>query len=75
MQPLEQRGFHPISDVEIVDTSNREIIQIFQLDNPEFQAHLKSDQKTDMGTRLKDRPHAPEKKEPYSYIARIRLEA
>jgi hypothetical protein len=77
MQPLEQRGFHPISEVEIVDTSKKEIIQRFQLTDPEFQAHLKSDQQKGQETahRLNEHPHVPEKKEHYPYIARVRLEA
>jgi hypothetical protein len=75
MQPLEARGFHPISEVEIVDASKKEIIQVFQLTDPEFQLHLKSDQQGQKADqRLKERPHAPERKEDYPYIARIRLE-
>ncbi len=76
MQPLEARGFHPISQVEIVDTFKKEIVQVFQLTDPEFQVHLKSDLGRDEGSgrRLEQRPHAPERKERYSYIARIRLE-
>ena len=78
MQPLEARGFHPISEVEIVDTSKKEIIETFQLTDPEFQVHLGSDDEgtknqTD-GGRLGQRPHAPERKEHYQYVARIRLE-
>jgi hypothetical protein len=78
MQPLEQRGFHPISGVEIVDTSKKETIQTFQLTDPEFLVHLKSDQpqkSQQAGDRLNQRPHVPERKEHYPYIARIRLEA
>ena len=76
MQPLEARGFHPISQVEIVDTSKKEIVQVFELTDPEFQVHLKSDQGRDEGPgrRLEQRPHAPESKERYSYVARIKLE-
>ena len=76
MQPLEARGFHPISQVEIVDTIKKQIVQVFQLTDPEFQVHLKSDQGRDEGSgqRLVQRPHAPERKERYSYVARITLE-
>jgi hypothetical protein len=77
MQPLEQTGFHPISEVEIVDTTKKEIIQTFQLNDPEFQAHLTSDRRKSEAPddRLKQHPHVPERKEQYPYIARIRLEA
>jgi hypothetical protein len=77
MRPLEARGFHPISDVEIVDATKNKVIQVFQLTDPEFQAHLKSDTpKTPRtaGRRLDARPHAPERKERYAYLARISLE-
>ena len=78
MQPLEARGFHPISEVEIVDTSKNQVIQVFQLTDPQFQVHLKSDHQQRkepwVGRRLDRRPHAPERKESYTYIARIRLE-
>jgi hypothetical protein len=75
MQQLEQKGFHPISEVELVDKTKNEIIQTFQLTDPEFQLHLKSDQEQKMQNRLDDRAHIPESKEHYEYIARIRLEA
>jgi hypothetical protein len=76
MQPLEARGFHPISQVEIVDNLNKEIVQVFQLNDPEFQVHLKSDLGSDEGSgrRLEQRPHASERKERYPYVARITLE-
>ena len=78
MRPLEARGFHPISEVEIVDTSKKEIVQAFQLTDPDFQVHLKSDQpggdSQKGGRRLNQRPHAPERKENYKYVARVRLE-
>jgi hypothetical protein len=76
MQPLEQKGFHPISEVEIVDASKKEIIQTFQLTDPEFTVHLKTDQeKKESENRSNKQPHVPERKEHYSYISRIRLEA
>jgi hypothetical protein len=78
MQPLEQRGFHPISEVEIVDIKKKVIIETFQLTDPEFLAHLKSDQKPKSkvaANRQKQHPHVPERKEHYAYVARIRLEA
>jgi hypothetical protein len=78
MRPLEQRGFHPISEVEIVDTAKNAVIQTFTLTDPEFLAHVKSDQEkrdAKASNRLAVHPHAPERKEAYAYIARIQLEA
>jgi hypothetical protein len=76
MRPLETRGFHPISGVEIVDATNK-VVQVFELTDPQFQAHLKSDKlETPLpaGRRLDERPHSPESKEHYAYLARISLE-
>lgn len=75
MQPLEERGFHPISGVEVVDARKREVVETFLLTDSEFLAHLKSDQDAKPLERLEDRPHAPERKEHYPYLARITLEA
>ena len=77
MKPLEAKGFHPISGVEIVDAKKKKVIQVFGLTDPEFQAHLKADERKTpqpAGRRLDARPHAPEKKEHYAYLARISLE-
>lgn len=77
MRPLEARGFHPISGVEIVDATKDTVVQVFELTDPEFQKHLKSDgpdTPQTAGPRLDARPHAPERKEHYAYLARITLE-
>jgi hypothetical protein len=73
IQPLEQRGFNPVSGVEIVDTKTKEIIQSFQLTDPEFQVHLKSDEKLVSPISHKDDSHVPERKEHFRYLARIKL--
>jgi len=75
MQPLEARGFHPISEVEIVDAATKQIIQTFQLTDPESDTlvqNLKTDR--DKKKREEDKLHRPEKKEHFRYISRIRLE-
>jgi hypothetical protein len=76
MGPLEQKGFNPISDVEIVDESSKEIIQTFQLSDPEFQLHLKSDA-VDKGINStgseSQKSHSPERKGHYKYVARLKL--
>jgi len=76
MQPLEQRGFHPISPVEILDRKRGDqIIETYQLSDPEFQAHLESDEiSKPSGPEPIRPPHEPERKEHYLYAARIRLE-
>jgi hypothetical protein len=75
MRPLEEKGYHPVSEVEIVDTSSKKIIRSFQLTDPEFQLHLKSDAQEEKspqpGSRNEHHPPTPHE---YPYIARIRLE-
>jgi hypothetical protein len=74
MQPLTQRGFNPVSGVQIVDNTSKDIIQTFQLSDPEFQAHLKSDESAQKSqAHLSGNPHAPERREHYRYVARIEL--
>ncbi len=76
MQPLEQKGFNPISGVEIVDESTKQIIQTFQLTDPEFQLHLQSDKKEEGRSKeeLKaEPPHSPESKGHFRFIARVKL--
>ncbi len=73
MRPLEQRGFNPVSKVEIVDTKTKEIIKSFQLTDPEFQVHLQADEKTPSNTLHKEDTHIPERKEHFRYLARIQL--
>jgi hypothetical protein len=76
MRPLELRGYNPISGVEIVDVATKEIIQTFQISDPEFQLHLKSDEKNQNqydSQRPTGNVHAPERKEHYKYVARVRL--
>ena len=73
MDPLEEKGYHPISEVEIVDTSSKKIIQLFQLTDPEFQLHLKSDEHEKTKTANREEHHPPTPHE-FPYVARIRLE-
>ncbi|MGA2665516.1 MAG: hypothetical protein ABSF83_11270 [Nitrososphaerales archaeon] len=80
MRPLEAKGFHPISQVEIVDASTRKVTQSFQLTDPEFRAHLGSDGPNPgrgaqgQAAAKGDKAHAPESKSHYSFLARITLE-
>jgi hypothetical protein len=74
IQPLEERGYNPVSGVEIVDATSKEIVQSFQLSDPEFELHLKSDEKIQKRSEPKgENPHVPERKEHFKYIARIQL--
>jgi len=75
MRPLEQRGYNPISGVEIVDVATKEVVESFQISDPEFQAHLQSEETPEQfdSNRPTGNVHAPERKEHYKYIARVKL--
>ena len=74
MKPLKEKGYQPISYVEIVDTLNKNIIQSYQLTDSDFQQHLKSDAREEgPQTRTRNEHHPPTPHE-YPYMARIRLE-
>lgn len=73
VQPLEAKGFHPISSVEIVDEHTKQIVETYELTDPEFELHLKDKAEESEAKRKTDPPHAPEKKGHYRYVARIKL--
>ena len=74
MQGLEEKGYQPISSVEIVDTSSHKIILTYQLTDPEFQVHLKSDVREQSPESAHQDEHHPPTAHEYAYIARISLE-
>lgn len=74
IRPLEEKGYHPVSDVEIVDTSSKKIVRSFQLTDPEFQLHLKSDAHEESPQSGGRKEHRPPTAHEYPYMARVRLE-
>lgn len=75
MEPLSERGFRPVSEVEIIDESKKLVLETYQLDDPEFQARLNPVHgKRKSVAEEEDRAHEPESKDHYAYLARIRLE-
>ncbi len=74
MEGLEEKGFQPISSVEIIDTSSKKIILTYQLTDPEFQVHLKSDKREGTPKPEHQDEHHPPTPHEYAYIARISLE-
>jgi hypothetical protein len=76
MQPLAQKGYNPITGVEIVDAESKEILESYQVTDPDFLLHLQTDkqkQGEDKKSSVVEPPHAPERKGHFRYIARIKL--
>lgn len=69
-----KEGYNPVSGVQIVNATTKETVQTFQLADPEFQAHLKSDESGKIRPiPAGGNPHVSERKEHFKYIARIEL--
>jgi hypothetical protein len=74
IQPLTDRGYNPVSGVEIVDNKSKEIIQTFQINDPDFRNHIVEDKNAHRASvNDVDKDHEPESKEHFRYIARIEL--
>ena len=43
MQPLTQKGYNPISEVEIIDTKTKKVVEHFLVTDPEFELHTRED--------------------------------
>lgn len=69
--PLEGRGYHPVSSVEIVDTKTNEIVDTFQLTDPEW-AYVKP--KTSAARRYAPEEHRPPTQHEFRFKARVKLE-
>jgi hypothetical protein len=74
IQPLTDRGFNPVSGVQIVDNKSKEIIETYQLDDPDFRKQITEDKNAHKASVNDiDKAHEPESKEHFLYTARIQL--
>jgi hypothetical protein len=71
MIPLEDEGYHSISSVEVVDTKTKQVVENFQITDPEW-AYLKpSGEKK----KFKTGEHRPPTAHEFKFKARIKLES
>jgi hypothetical protein len=74
IRPLTDKGYNPISGVQIVDSKSNEIIQTFLLDDPDFRKQIVEDKEAHKASVNDiDKAHEPESKEHFRYLARIEL--
>lgn len=74
IQPLTNRGYNPVSGVQIVDNKSKEIIESYELDDPDFRKKITEDKNAHRASVDDiDKAHEPESKEHFRYIARIEL--
>jgi len=74
MQPLTQKGYNPISEVEIIDTKTKEVVEHFLVTDPEFELHTRQDARKAAGEMTEPNEHKPPTPHEYPYVARLSLE-
>ena len=74
VKPLQDKGYHPVTSVEIVDTKTKKVLESFQMTDREFQAHVGSDAPKQQ-KKEKREEHKPPTAHEYPFIARCRLES
>jgi len=74
MEPLTSRGYHPISEVEILDTKTRKVIEHFQVTDSEFALHMQPEKAQAGSGKATPKEHKPPMHHEYPYVARLTLE-
>jgi len=74
MQPLTQKGYNPISEVEIVDTKTKKIIERFPVTDPEFVQRTQPERGQAGTSEAKRDDHKPPTPHEYPFLARVTLE-
>jgi hypothetical protein len=79
--PLLQEGYHAISSAEIVDTKTNEVVETFQLTDPEWAYVEQSTEssgtpRNEAGSkkRPKEESHRPPRTHEYAFKARVELQ-
>ena len=74
IEPLTLKGYAPISEVEIVDTKTKKVIEHFQVTDPQFALHMKPVKGKAGSEKLRPDEHKPPMAHEYPYVARLTLE-
>jgi hypothetical protein len=74
VKPLQDKGYHPVTSVEIVETKTKKVVETYQMTDREFIAHIEADE-----PKVAAKPRPSEHKTPrpheFAYLARLRLES
>ncbi len=73
MLPLEDKGYHAVSSVEIVDMKSKTVVETFELTDPDW-SDLKPAAARGTTPRSAKKEHAPPKPHEFKFKARIKLE-
>lgn len=71
IKPLEGKGYHPVSSVELVDVKTNKIVDSFQLNDPAW-AYVKTRDEASKGSTKQE--HRPPTQHEFKFKARVKLE-
>lgn len=74
MLPLEERGYHAITSVEVVEVKTKKVVESFELTDPDW-ADLKPAAQAGKTPRSAKKEHKPPRPHEFLYKARITLES
>ena len=76
VHPLQDKGYHATTNVEIVDTSTNKVIESFPMSDGELQSRLTPapSTKQDKAVQDKNDQHKTKQHGQYAFLARIRME-
>ena len=76
VHPLQDKGYHATTNVEIVETSTNKVIESFPMSDGELQSRLTPAQSAKQGKTVPDKndQHKTKQHGQYAFIARIRME-
>jgi hypothetical protein len=72
--PLEEKGYHAVSSVEVVDSKTNKVIENFQITDPEWIA-LRPDVSKMEAQKNKPQEHKPPTAHEYPFKARVRMQS
>jgi hypothetical protein len=74
IEPLTLKGYIPISEVEIVDTKTKKIIEHFQVTDEQFALHMQPEKAQPGSEKARPKDHKPPLPHEYPFLARVTLE-
>jgi hypothetical protein len=74
MIPLEEKGYHAVSSVEVIDVKSKKIVETFQVTDTEW-VGLKQSAAKAVTKKSAEQEHRPPTPHEYPFKARVRLES
>ena len=73
VKPLQEKGYHPVTSVEIVDAKTKKVLERYLVTDPEFIDHIKAAKPKE--SKKDKREHKPPRPHEFAVIARLRVES